>query len=250
MSRLRLRMVNNFLWEIIVRVERMARLSALASAARSFGRAGCAFFARRYADTSAAISRNDRARSLTRPAVSDNSIGGDFCAESLLEPAPQVSRCHSNSLKDGAQCSRFYRLRAVNRHNCAQQHIRGMAENDVRSVLALDDKTGFLERVDQAGAGNLWQNAQAVTSISVKVTRVTGMDNPSSRRLSKYPSIASRILANASSLVSPWLAHPGRLGTNTEYPPSGSDSRTTVNFLMVITFLSLLDGEQSVKAAQ
>ena len=49
-------------------------------------------------------------------------------------------------------------------------------------------------------------------------------------RRARIPSIASRILAMASSRVSPWLTQPGRAGQWMEYPML-SGSRITVNFI-------------------
>ena len=98
----------------------------------------------------------------------------------------------------------------------------------MRAMLSFDEKTGFLEGLHQTRPGNLRQNAQALTSTSVRIMSSVGRGSPSSRRLQRYSSMASRIFVNASSSLSPWEAHPGRLGTYTEKPPVGSGSRMTL----------------------
>ncbi len=77
--------------------------------------------------------------------------------------------------------------------------------------------------------------------------RPLGMGKPSSRRLQRYSSMASRMFANASASVSPWLAHPGRLGTYTENPPADSCSRMTLYRWTLMAISSLRDGVRFVK---
>ena len=60
-------------------------------------------------------------------------------------------------------------------------------------------------------------------------------------RRARIPSIASRILAMASSRVSPWLTHPGRAGQWMEYPIF-SGSRITVNFINNLRLNSIATG--------
>src|SRR5262249_12876395 len=69
------------------------------------------------------------------------------------------------------------------------------------------------------------------TAISMGLMRMSsrGMGNPSSTRLPTYSSIASRMFAIPSSIVSLCVWQPGRVGQNTWYPPSSSFSKITVN---------------------
>ena len=57
-------------------------------------------------------------------------------------------------------------------------------------------------------------------------------------RLSIYNSIASLAIRIASSTVSPYVIHPGKVGTEAVYPPSGSglDKTLYVNCLIIIPF--------------
>src|SRR5687767_7236679 len=61
---------------------------------------------------------------------------------------------------------------------------------------------------------------------------------------SKYSSIASRMLAKASSYVSPSLIQPGKEGTYTVKPPSSLGSKSMVSFIVSplrgLTYLSEL----------
>ena len=60
-------------------------------------------------------------------------------------------------------------------------------------------------------------------------------------RRARIPSIASRILAMASSRLSPWLMHLGRAGHWMEYPMF-SGSRMTVNFINKLRLNSIATG--------
>lgn len=126
--------------------------------------------------------------------------------------------------------------------------IAMVAQDGMRSVLPLDDKTSFLEGVDETSPRDLWEQTQAATpTFLVRIVRSGGMGRPSSWRPKTYPSMASRMFASASSFVSPWLAQPGRLGTYTEKPPAGSRSRMTVNCRIRMVNISVLNWVDGVK---
>ena len=87
---------------------------------------------------------------------------------------------------------------------------------------------GF-ESADYVGRAENWKTShQAITSIW-RVSTVKG--NPRSARTSKHARIASRMFVRATSLVSPWLTHPGMAGHSTTHAPSSSRSMFTRNFM-------------------
>src|SRR5437763_3004038 len=61
---------------------------------------------------------------------------------------------------------------------------------------------------------------------------------------SSQSSAASRMLVNASSMVSPSEWHPGRAGTLTEKPPTASGRINTLSFISV-SFAAILGGRRT-----
>ena len=73
---------------------------------------------------------------------------------------------------------------------------------------------------------------------------VRGM--PRSARTSRQAAMASRILARASSRVSPWLTHPGMAGHSTTQTPSSSRSSVVTNFMTLLVALLSYFGKHPV----
>jgi LysM repeat protein len=114
------------------------------------------------------------------------------------------------------------------------------------------DETCFPESRNGFFTGNTGQFGHALTSISFTSTFMSdlGIGRPSSRRDSRYNSIASFMLDRASSTLSPWEAQPGSEGTNTEYPPSGSSSITTLKCFNIMSSLICLNPTILYKESQ
>lgn len=166
-----------------------------------------------------------------------------------LQEWSELLNRQTGAFQDGSQRSRFDGLGAMNRDDGSPRHISGMSQKDVRTVLPEDHETGLLESTNKTSARELRQEAHAVTSTSLKITSSRGTGIPSSRRPVRYNSIASRIFASASSWVSPWLAHPGRLGTDTENPPEDSGSSKTRKRRSIMTLTSIRHSGALVKHA-
>ena len=146
-----------------------------------------------------------------------------------LQERLELFNGYTGAFEDGAQSAWFNHLGAMDGNNCSTGEIGDVAQNHMRTMLSFHNEAGFLEGADQSSTGNLGQDAQAATSTSLRIARSGGMGKPSSWRLKRYPSMASRMFAKASCSVSPWLAQPGKLGTYIENPPAGSRSKMTLN---------------------
>src|SRR5680860_494445 len=66
-----------------------------------------------------------------------------------------------------------------------------------------------------------------------------GISSPWAFKLSIYNSIASLAFAIDSSTVSPYVMQPGREGTNTVNPPSGSFFNNTLKFNIFIFYFQV-----------
>ena len=166
-----------------------------------------------------------------------------------LDQRFEVFNRQTGAFQDGSQRSGFNRLGAMHGDDGSARQITGVAHKNVRTVLTRDAESCFLEGVDKALSGNLREHTHAATSTSLKITSSLGIGIPSSRRPMRHNSIASRIFASASSWVSPWLAHPGREGTDTENPPEGSGSIMTRKRRGIITLTSIRHRGSLIKQA-
>ena len=135
------------------------------------------------------------------------------------------------AFKNGVEGSWFDGFRTVERDNAASIWVSLVPHYYMRTALAFNKKSALFQRADDNFTGNMRYLGHTETSISLNSTSMSdsGIGRWSSLSDQIYNSIASLILAIASSGVSPWDAHPRRAGTNTEYPPSASSSITTLN---------------------
>ena len=102
-------------------------------------------------------------------------------------------------------------------------------QSNMAAFLTDNFKPGSFECTNQfviIERGNL---AHKTISLTIGVRPVGRLRSSVS---SRYNSIASRILANASVSVSPSLMQPGKAGTCTVKPPSSDGSRTTFSFII------------------
>src|SRR4030042_1481142 len=104
-------------------------------------------------------------------------------------------------------------------------------------ALALNKKSALCKSADNLFARDAREpgHTETSTSLSSTATSDSGIGSLSSLSDQRYNSIASLILANTSSIVSPWEAQPGNAGTWTEYPPSASGSIITLNRFSILT---------------
>ncbi|MFZ5801236.1 MAG: hypothetical protein ACOY3D_07695, partial [Candidatus Omnitrophota bacterium] len=158
----------------------------------------------------------------------------------LLQQFSEVFRGNSRPFKDASKGAGLNWFGTVQRHNAAPAQILGVDKNNMAAFLAPVDESRFLQRSYHALAGGLGKGniCQAVTSISSNKTSDSGIGRLSSFRDSRNNSTASLALTRHSSMSSPCVAHPGKAGTDTEYPPLGSLSRIILNLFNI--FFSLL----------
>lgn len=143
--------------------------------------------------------------------------------------------------QDRTQRSWLHSFGAVHGHNGPSARVNGVTENSMTSGLPKEDETRFLKGSDDTSTRNLGKKRhQTETGRSlIKTWRPTSF-LWSSLRDQRYNLMAFLILESASLIVSPWLAHPGREGTYTLYPPSDSSSITTL-YLIASPLLFLLE---------
>lgn len=145
-----------------------------------------------------------------------------------LQKGQELLEGEPGAAQDGQEGARLDGPAAVHGDRAATLWVGLVPEEGVGALLTEDDEPGLLESPNHPVAGELRKTAHTVNSTSRIRTSVSGgTGSPSDLRLSKYSSTASRILAKASSTLSPWLAQPGKEGTKAEYPPSASFSKMT-----------------------
>ena len=109
------------------------------------------------------------------------------------------------------------------------ERLRGrvLLQANVAAFLSDNNPAVTLESADDPIIGQAWDLAHTATSSC----SAFGMPAVSSSTGSRYSSIASRMFASASSLVSPSLMQPGKEGTVAVNPPSSLGSRFTLRFI-------------------
>src|SRR3989338_2545889 len=142
----------------------------------------------------------------------------------------------ASTFNDGIEGSRFNSFRAMHGNDTASRKVGFMPHNYVGTTLAFNNKSVPLESTDNFFTRNTRQLGHTETSTSLNSTSTSdpGIGNLSSLSDQINNSRASLILDKASSILSPWEAHPGRAGTWTEYPPSASGSTITLNRLNIL----------------
>lgn len=104
---------------------------------------------------------------------------------------------------------------------------RMLLKPDVTAALSHDDPAIPPQRPNHAVVAQ----ARDFGHTAISMTSAPGESVASSSTGSRYSSMASWMLASASSRVSPSLIHPGREGTRAVKPPSLLGSSTTRSFI-------------------
>src|SRR6266511_2115093 len=112
----------------------------------------------------------------------------------------------------------------------SQTPTRWMPQDDVAASLVVHFVTEFSESFDRVCTGTDRQAVHTGTS-TISSVMPPGIGSPCFLRLARYPWMASRMWAIASSRVLPWEMHPGRAGHSATNTPSSSGSMVTRNFM-------------------
>ena len=113
-----------------------------------------------------------------------------------------------------------------------QSATRSVAQDDVAAGLMVHRVADAAESLDRVCARTDGKAAHAgISTISSVMPR--GIGSPCFLRLARYPWMASRMLAIASSRVLPWDTHPGNVGHSATKTPSSSGSTVIRNFIQL-----------------
>ena len=111
-----------------------------------------------------------------------------------------------------------------------QSATRSVAQDDMAAGLVVHRVADAPESLDRIRAGADGKAAHAgISTISSVMPR--GIGSPCFWRLARYPWMASRMLAVASSRVLPCETHPGNAGHSATNTPSSSGSTVIRNFI-------------------
>ena len=164
-------------------------------------------------------SARHRSRPVSSIALLDSALPAQELRKLLDRNARLADQCPQRTLRDFA---------VIRDREPAKRRL-AMSQDDVTALLTVDLVPEPAERGYGRSPGYPRQQTHTATSITSSWME-GGIGSPRSRRLSRYPSIASRTFESAAERVAPCDTQPGRDGTVATNTPSSSASITIRNF--------------------